>query len=109
MRHGPAIGVGLVGDTLWRPDRVPKLLASRVPKLAEQAGPGALDGVCRTLEPIFVLLGIAGDDRAMCERRRINRDDLADNRAGTALGTLGEEIGPAIGDPVARPIIGERR
>ena len=109
MRHGPAIGVRLVRDALRRPHRAPKLLTPRVPELRDETCARALNRLRGTLETLFVLLVIASDDRAVCERRRIDCDDLGDNRPAAALGAFGQEVGPAIGDAMARPVVCERR
>ena len=109
MRHGPAIGVGLVGDALRRTHRAPELLASRMPELRDKAGSRALDRFRRALEAILVFRLIAGDDRAMRERGRIDRDHLGDDHAGAALGALGEEIDPALGHPMARAVVRQGR
>ena len=107
--HGPAIGVRLVRDALRRPHRAPELLAPRVPELCDETCARALDRLRGALETLFVPFVIASDDRAMCERRRIDRDDLGDNRPAAALGAFGQEVGPAIGDAMARPVVCQRR
>jgi hypothetical protein len=109
VRHGPAIGVRLVRDALRRPHRAPELLTPRVPELGDETCARALDRLRGTLETLFVHLVIAGDDCATCERRRIDRDDLGDNRPAATLGAFGQEVGPAIGDAMARPVVCQRR
>ena len=109
MRHGPAIGVGLVGDALRRTHRAPELLASRMPELRDEARARALDRFRGALEAVLVFRLVAGDDRAVRERGRIDRDDLGDDHAGAALGALGEEIDPALGHAMARAVVRQGR
>ena len=109
VRHGPAVGVGLVRDALGRPHRGPQLLAPRVPELADEARARALDRRRGALEALLVGLVVAGDDCAMRERRRIDGDHLADDRPAATLGALGQEVDPALGDAMARPEVRQRR
>jgi hypothetical protein len=41
------------------------------------------------------------------ERRRVYSHDLGDDHAGTAFGSLGQEIDPARGDAIAGAVIGQ--
>ena len=79
--------------------------AADVKKLRDETGARRLNRLGGTLETVFVLLFIARDDSAMRKRRRIDCDDLGDNRPGAALGAFDQEVGPAIGDPMARSIV----
>ncbi len=109
VRHGPAIGIRLVGDALGRVHRAPELLAPRMPELAHQARPRALDRGRRAAKAVLVGGVVAGDDRAVRQRRRVDRDDLGDDQAGAAARALGEEVDPAPGDALPGAEIGERR
>ncbi len=103
--HGPAIGIRLVGDTFRRGDRTPKLLAAGMPELRDQAGTFAFDGIRGTLEPVVVLALVAGHRRRLAQCRGIDRDDFGDDHSGAALGALGEEADPSIGDAVSGAIV----
>ena len=47
--------------------------------------------------------------RPMGERRRVDRDDLADDHAAPAFGALGEEVDPSFGDAVSGGVVGQSR
>ena len=108
-RHCPAQRVRLVGDPGRGPGRMPELLATRMPELAENAPAGRVHFVRDLLEARIVRLLVPGDDRPVRECLRVHRDDLAHDQPASAPRTLGEKVDPPIRDAVPGPEVGQGR
>jgi hypothetical protein len=107
--HRPAQRVGLIRYAHGRSGRVPKLLTTRMPELADQTRARTLDGDGGAPECFEIDIVIARDDRAVGKRLRIDGDDFAHDESGAAPGARQEKVDPALGDAVPGAVVCQRR
>ncbi len=88
---------------------MPELLAARMPELPHEAAARLIDQRRRSAKPGLVRVVVPGDDGAVGQGLRIDRDDLGDQESRPTAGARRQEVDPAIRDAMSGPVVGECR